>query len=325
MRRPPSLNEIGKYPVTGGVALLAAAVTLAWWSHWDISRLVMSGPRLWREPWRLLTSALPHGSFFHIAFNLYWTWVFGTLMERQFGRVRYAGLLVLLAAGSAAAQFAVSAGGVGLSGVGYGLFGMLWVVSLFDRRFSDAIDQPTIVTFVVWFFLCIVLTELDVLRIANVAHGAGAVIGALTGWIYVRRGKRQVLPLGLLVGVLAVIGWGMSVGRTTVNFSQWAGEEYAIEADRLLDAGKTGEAVAGYRKALSFRNTDPRWEYNLGVAYWRRHELDEALRCFRIASQRAPSKAMYRETLQELEDEVAESRRATTESQQATGASTRKN
>jgi len=41
--------------------------------------------------------------------------------------------------------------------VGYGLFGLLWVLSRRDERFRDSIDPRTVVVFVVWFF-CIATT-----------------------------------------------------------------------------------------------------------------------------------------------------------------------
>src|SRR5713101_3935729 len=57
---PPSLELLPRYPVTAGVGLAALCVTLAWWNEWDLDPLFMD-VRAWHgQPWRLVTSALPH-------------------------------------------------------------------------------------------------------------------------------------------------------------------------------------------------------------------------------------------------------------------------
>ena len=79
------------------------------------------------------------------------------------------------------AEQALFYGGVGLSGVVYGLFGLLWVLSRRDSRFRDAMDRQTVQLMVAWFFLCIVLTITGAWKVANVAHGAGCVASGACG------------------------------------------------------------------------------------------------------------------------------------------------
>src|SRR5207253_2758605 len=140
--------------------------------------LTMDAKALGPEPWRLVTSMLPHVSLPHLVFNLYWLWVFGTFLEKSFGALRFLGIVVLFAAGSSAAEWALEGSGVGLSGVGYGLFAMLRALR---RRpeFVGVADKDTATLFTVWFFVCIVTTWIGVMNVANVAHGAGAAIGYL--------------------------------------------------------------------------------------------------------------------------------------------------
>src|SRR5262249_35919136 len=133
------------------------------------------------ELWRLITSIFPHGGILHLVFNVYWLWVFGTLIEEIYGHLKTAALIVLVAAVSSAMEFAFASGGIGLSGVGYGLFGLLWALSRNDQRFVDAIDRRTVELFVGWFFFCIIATLTKIMPIANIAHGSGAVLGILTG------------------------------------------------------------------------------------------------------------------------------------------------
>src|SRR4051812_5856502 len=158
-----------------------------------------------REPWRLFLSIFPHIGFFHLLFNVYWLWVLGTVLEEVYGHARTAALVVLFAVVSMAAEFALFDGGVGLSGVNYGLVGLLWVLSKRDRRFVDAMDQRTVNLMVAWFFFCIALTVTKVEPIANVAHGMGALLGVLVGLIIAekRAAFRALAGLGLAVVIAA--------------------------------------------------------------------------------------------------------------------------
>jgi GlpG protein len=103
-------------------------------------------------------------------FNLYWLWILGTVVERAFGHAKTALLLAFFAIGSNSLDFAFDRSGVGLSGVGYGLFGLLWILSERDERFKGAIDKRTVDLFISWFFICIVTTLTHIFVVANVAH-----------------------------------------------------------------------------------------------------------------------------------------------------------
>src|SRR5262249_49771910 len=128
MPNVPTWKEFPRYPVVSGVAQLAVGVTIAWWSGINISPLFENAEIRRGQIWRFVTSILPHLGILHLAFNLYWLWVLGTTVERVYGHFRTALLILLLALGSGSFDFAFSQGGVGLSGVGYGLFGLLYVV-----------------------------------------------------------------------------------------------------------------------------------------------------------------------------------------------------
>jgi GlpG protein len=130
----------------------------------------MEGPGTQRgELWRLFTSIFLHTDILHLLFNLYWFWMFGTLLERAFGHAKTALIVIFLAVGSGAFQFAIDRGGVGLSGVGYGLFGMLWVLSKYDGRFRGIVGPNITTLFVVWFFLCVATTITKIYSVGNVA------------------------------------------------------------------------------------------------------------------------------------------------------------
>src|SRR4051812_6462072 len=182
MRPPPPIVDFPRFPIVGGTILLAIVATIFHLNHDARLEVLQEGPEiLLGEYWRLVTSILLHGDWFHLIFNVYWLWVFGTLIEDTFGHPATLAIIVVFAAGSGAAGYAGFRGGIGLSGVGYGLFAMIWVLSRLDRRFEDVIDRNTIGLFIAWFFICIFMSATDVMPIGNVAHGFGALLGAVTG------------------------------------------------------------------------------------------------------------------------------------------------
>ena len=130
----PKWTEAWKYPVITGVGILAVGITIAWWAKLDISPLFDTAEIRRGQLWRLATCILPHLDILHLAFNLYWLWVFGTAVERVYGHAQTALFTLLFAVGSSSLDFAFDRGGVGLSGVGYGLFGLLFVLSDRDDR-----------------------------------------------------------------------------------------------------------------------------------------------------------------------------------------------
>jgi len=94
--------------------------------------------------WLLLTSAFLHGSFLHIAFNMYVLFALGPALERVLGHGRYLALHLLSALGGAVASFWFSeanAVSVGASGAIFGLMGALVVAG---RRLRFDVRQVLI-------------------------------------------------------------------------------------------------------------------------------------------------------------------------------------
>ena len=179
----------------------------------DLSVLHMSYETWPEEPWRLLTSCLLHAGWIHLIFNIYWAYRFGSVLEPVLGLVPMIGVFVLLGVGSSATQWAFSGGGVGLSGIGYGLFGILWALDRYHPNFRGVIRDDIVKLFVIWFFVCIVATEIGAMRIGNIAHGTGAVMGGLLGLALSPLGMKRSLAW-LILGSLALgISLASTVGR----------------------------------------------------------------------------------------------------------------
>jgi membrane associated rhomboid family serine protease len=283
MRQPPKLTQFHRYPVTAGIGLLAIGVTIAWWTKFDISSLI-ENPMVRRgEVWRVVTSIFPHVNALHLIFNLYWLWVFGTLVEGIYGHFKTLALVLLFAVGSNTLEYAFSAGGVGLSGVGYGLFGLLWILSRRDERFRDALDGRTVQLFIVWFFICIVLTVTGAMAVGNIAHGAGAVLGILTGLAITLPERRATIAAG--IGLILAFGfWASSVGRPKVNFSQYGGYDECKAGDDAMRAKHYEEALKWLQIAASYKSNLAGCLNDLGYTYQHTGKNNEAVAQYRKAA-----------------------------------------
>lgn len=299
MRHPPPLNTARNYPVTAGTAVLAIAVTVpAMLIGASIEPLILNF-RFVGEPWRLVTSALPHGGVLHLAFNVFWLWTFGSVLEERWGSLRLAGVFVLLSAGSMAAEHAILDGGIGLSGIGYGLFGILLASSRLDPRRADDMDTGTAQVFIVWGIISVVTTAMGIMNVANIAHGMGLMLGLLIGAAVSAPDAPRRFAARIAAPILALIciaGAHPSV-RPLVNVSSIAGED---EAKACLVALYEEQYVDGFKYCLhSVELGDPSGQRfnNLGVALERLGHRELARQAFARAHELEPHVEKYEENL----------------------------
>jgi GlpG protein len=279
----PTLRALLRSPVTGGVAIAAAITSAAWWMGADISWLLPGYG--WQNPWGLVTSGLVHVDLMHLAFNLYWLWAFGTVLESRFGHLKTAGLILAFAAVSEAAESTFLDGGVGLSGVGYGLMAMLWVMGRRDVRFAGIVDRRTLGLFAGWFVLCIVLTVLKIMAIGNIAHAAGAVAGGMAGLTLVSRGRRRAILLAASGAAAALLCLLTTVARPWVSFSPG---NVAYAAYEALMANKNETAVRLYRRVLAMEKPSAVTLYNYAIALQRTGQEAASQNAYDRAYQKDP-------------------------------------
>lgn len=151
--------------------------------------------------WRLLTSAFLHGSFLHIAFNMYVLFFLGPTLERILGHTRFLILYLLAALGGSVASYwfsEIDTVSVGASGAIFGLMGALIVAG---RRLRYDITQVVIllgINVVIGFISPSVDWR---------AHFGGLVAGAIVAAIMVFPPKRVRLPIQIagVMGVLLIL------------------------------------------------------------------------------------------------------------------------
>ena len=157
--------------------------------------------------YRLLTAALVHGNFIHLAVNMYSLWVLGTQLEPLLGRTRFLGLYVLGALGGSAASYALNFPvvdnrflfeSVGASGAIFALLGALLPVM---RRLQYDL-RPLFVLLAINAFIGFSVDGID-----WKAHLGGLLIGVFLGsaLAYAPKDRRQLVHVGSFVIALAVI------------------------------------------------------------------------------------------------------------------------
>ena len=114
------------------------------------------------QAWRLVTPIFLHVDLLHLAFNLLMFHFFASRIEERLGTVRLAGMMLVIAMSSNTAQalapgdWGAFSGGpffCGISGVVYGLFGYVWVQSIYQPERGLLVSSSTIALLVVWMFL----------------------------------------------------------------------------------------------------------------------------------------------------------------------------
>lgn len=272
------LDDAQRHPITTILCVGAIAAFLAEATGRSMDHMVLSQPVAFEQPWRFLTTIFPHGGLLHIFFNLSFTWPIGKAVEERLGTPAMLILTLLSAAVASGAQLAFSGqGGIGLSGVLYAFAFFAYARGRFDPRFAGVIDRGTRDILIVWFFLCILLTRLDVLNIANAAHGGGAVIGFALGM------RRQWLA-PLIVALLSVA----VVYRGSLPFAEESSAMWFNSALRAQEAGDFDTAIERYRRALAIDPNDTGAWKNLGISLSRKGDHDESIRAYVEVLRREP-------------------------------------
>lgn len=140
--------------------------------------------------WRLITPIFIHFDPIHILFNMVWLYQLGSQIESRKGTWRYLGILLLLAAISNAGSIVwsqmnqdFSIGG-GMSGVVYGVFGYIWMKTLYDPGERYLLSQSAVLILMVWLVLGMVgaVEAMTGDSIGNAAHLVGLIAGCVIGY-----------------------------------------------------------------------------------------------------------------------------------------------
>jgi GlpG protein len=218
---PRPVMNFQRTPVTLLITAVAVAIELVCMLdperrdvYYNDFKLGVLSPIWAGELWRPFTTTLLHANPLHAFFNVYWMATFGPAVENRFGSYRTLGLIVLLAYVSMLPEYVISnfdrpidrqVGAFGLSGIMYGLFGLLWVGRRYAPEFYLVCDQQVVMVMIGWLVFCIFATLMNLMPVANIAHVSGLLFGALYGMAIFNRKRRSYWVTGALIATLIVL------------------------------------------------------------------------------------------------------------------------
>ena len=232
---------------------------------WQVlSRWGAPGPHeIWEgKYWAVVTSCFVHLEIWHLAFNVYWLWVLGRVLERTLGTPRFLTFFVGSAITSSGLQLASSGTtGIGMSGVVYAIFGFLWVAARSRPELRRVLTRNTVQLFLFWLVGCVIVDAAGIWDVGNMAHVSGILFGALVGLAYVSGFPKRRWARAGAAGLLAI-------SVVPLFWCPWSFYWIAHEGLEAHDRGDFPEAIRYYERSLQMQQ-DPVWSLqNLALVYY---------------------------------------------------------
>jgi len=244
--------------------------------------------------WRVITAGFLHGSWLHLAFNVWSTWVVGDWVEATWGHARTALLFLLSSVIGclASAAWVEAPMVVGASAGIMGMAGALLVGRVFGRGpVKDELRALSPGVLGVCLALQVAL-GFFVSVIAQAGHLGGLVAGALLGLAWSGR--------GMLLGAVARAGVAATLAGLVIAASHPEGRPKHDEllGYALLDRNRDAEAATAFDRALAQRPDDTELANAVAYALAKAGKhLDRAEVLVRQSLEADPDNADYLDTL----------------------------
>ncbi|MBW3623458.1 MAG: rhomboid family intramembrane serine protease [Armatimonadetes bacterium] len=162
------------------------------------------------EGWRLISASFLHVGFLHLVFNSLALWIYGPILEREFGKGSF--LLLYLVSGIGgyllSSRMSPEAVSAGASASVFGLIGALW--SMLKRRNAPDAAKQTVIWIIGLNFIWGLQPGSN---IDNWAHGGGLLTGLALGFALESLPRTKVLRVSLNVTAslvsLALLAYGL--------------------------------------------------------------------------------------------------------------------
>ena len=166
------------------------------------------------EWWRIVTSGFLHAGLLHLAFNMYFLYFLGTMLEPEIGRLRFAAIyLVSLLGGSfGALLISPDAVTVGASGAVFGLMGA--AIFALRVRGIDPMQSGLGITLLLNLGITFVIPNISI-----GGHIGGLVAGGIVGYLMFEIAERRRLPVTPVVGACVAFAVVLAIGCVAVASS----------------------------------------------------------------------------------------------------------
>ena len=200
--------------------------------------------------WRLIVPVFMHIGILHLATNSIGLLIFGTMVERVFGRVQYlVTYLVTGVAGNVASYWAGPALGAGASGAIFGIVGAFGVYLLMNRRLLGRYGMQAFTT-VAFIVLINVVIGMTVSGIDNAAHIGGLIAGAAIGLLVAPRERVYLAAVDPVFGSPRFslrtiqspafrVAIALVISTVVLYFAvQWVSSDYPYQVDAFRPFAK---------------------------------------------------------------------------------------
>jgi len=184
-------------------APMAIIETFALWPLGLTDQIVFNNiaPRF--QLWQLISYAFLHGGLFHLLFNLFALWIFGSRIEQAWGSKAFVIYYFVCVIGAALVQLLVSGQAMNSGeiyptlGASGGVFGLLLAFALTFPNEKLMLLIPPIIIKAKWFVLIYAAVELyagvtgTLAGIAHFAHLGGMLFGFLLLWYWDKHPLRR--------------------------------------------------------------------------------------------------------------------------------------
>ena len=172
----------------------------------------------------LFTTVFIHGSWMHLIFNMLWLYRLGLILEESLHPFTYLLFVLVAAAVGSGAELATSGQtGIGMSGVVYAMFGLMWAGRGRFPAWRSIATRDNLNYFIFWGVLCFFATEFNWFHIANAAHGGGFLFGLSTGYLFFAPRRQPIWGL-CLAALLALTVIACTWMPWSARWTSWKGD-----------------------------------------------------------------------------------------------------
>ena len=163
------------------------------------------------EWWRIVSAGFLHAGLLHLAFNMYFLWFLGNLLEPEIGKVRFAVIyfVSLLGGSFGALLLSPDAFTVGASGAVFGMMGA--AIIAMRARGIDAMQSGLGITLLLNLGITFVIPGISI-----GGHLGGLFAGGIIGYLMFEMAERRGVGKAPVVGVSVALGAAIAVGCVLV-------------------------------------------------------------------------------------------------------------
>jgi membrane associated rhomboid family serine protease len=163
------------------------------------------------EWWRIVSSGFLHAGLLHIAFNMYFLYFLGTMLEPEIGRLRFGTIYAVSLLGGSFGALLVSpnVATVGASGAVFGLMGA--AIVMMRARGIDFMQSGLGITLLLNLGITFLIPG-----ISKGGHVGGLVAGVLVGLLMFEVAGRRRMTMTPVLAICAALAVALAIGCVAV-------------------------------------------------------------------------------------------------------------